>query len=806
MKYSFLVFAALLSFAGKIRAQSDGLNTLMEGFESYRSHIVQEKIFVNTDKPDYLAGEIIWFKVYCLDAGTRKPLDLSKVCYVDVLDRDDKFVLQAKIAMINSEGRGSFYLPLTLASGNYKLRAYTNWMKNFGPANFFERPVTIVNTLKELPAAAPAVAEGSDTAEEVSFFPEGGNLVQGIRSIVAFRVTDREGAGRDCKGVVVDESNDTVASFAALRFGIGRFSFRPETGHSYRASIRVAGEPIVVRALPAAYDKGYVLHAGDAGDAGNKWIKLSVYARKASSETVYLFGHSGQGFRMSRRVSLSGDSAEFLIARDSLGEGVTQLTLFDGELRPVCERLLFRRPEERVSIDVSTDSPQYGVRKKISLGLSVSDQKIRIAGEGAMMNPASLTLSVYRLDSLSDPSGMDMRNYLWMGSELRGRIESPDYYFTASGPEADEALDNLFLTHGWRRFRWEEHTRETPSSIVYPPEYSGHIISGRITDMRTGAPIAHRIVSLSSPGIDYRFRAAITDSSGRIVFDMREFYGQGGLVVHTGQAADSPAKVDIFSPFSEQYGGEKLPAFTLSDEQRQSLLDRSLNMQVQNIFTNDSLQRFHAPHVDSLHFFNIPTKSYLLDDYTRFTTMEEVLREYVSEINVNRPHGRLHILMLDEPNRQFFDDDNNLVLLDGIPVPDDKIFFYDPLKVKRLEVVSRRYYLGPAAYSGIASFTTYKGDYEGLELDRHCTLLDYDGLQWQREFYAPVYETPEQHANRLPDFRTVLFWSPDVHVLGSEKKEFSFYSSDLPGTYLIVAQGISADGNIGYKDLRIQVK
>jgi hypothetical protein len=126
--------------------------------------------------------------------------------------------------------------------------------------------------------------------------------------------------------------------------------------------------------------------------------------------------------------------------------------------------------------------------------------------------------------------------------------------------------------------------------------------------------------------------------------------------------------------------------------------------------------------------------------------------------------------------------------------------------VRSLDMVLRKYMLGPLVYSGILSFTTYKGDYEGLELDRHNVLLDYDGLQSEREFYAPRYETDQQKGSRLPDFRTLLFWSPDVHLQGRGKKEYNFFSSDLPGEYLIVVQGISADGQIGYQDRRIEIK
>src|SRR5882724_10655721 len=153
LKYSFL-FLAVLLLAGRMMPQSDGLSSLQVKFDAYRSRMLTEKLFVHTDKPAYLAGEICWLKIYCVDGSLHRPLGLSKIAYVDILDKDDRFVLQGKIALEEAEGKGSFYLPLSLNSGNYKLRAYTNWMKNSGPEYFFEQPMTIINTLKELPSSA----------------------------------------------------------------------------------------------------------------------------------------------------------------------------------------------------------------------------------------------------------------------------------------------------------------------------------------------------------------------------------------------------------------------------------------------------------------------------------------------------------------------------------------------------------------------------------------------------------------------------------------------------------------------------
>ena len=136
----------------------------------------------------------------------------------------------------------------------------------------------------------------------------------------------------------------------------------------------------------------------------------------------------------------------------------------------------------------------------------------------------------------------------------------------------------------------------------------------------------------------------------------------------------------------------------------------------------------------------------------------------------------------------------------------DKLMRYDPLKIRKLEIVSRMYYLGNLSFSGIINFVTYNGNMPEYELDPHTTVMDYEGLQVQREFYSPVYETPQQVENRLPDYRNLLLWSPNVKTDNSGKKNIQLYTSDLPGKYAVILQGLTIDGKSGSKVMILEVK
>jgi hypothetical protein len=155
-------------------------------------------------------------------------------------------------------------------------------------------------------------------------------------------------------------------------------------------------------------------------------------------------------------------------------------------------------------------------------------------------------------------------------------------------------------------------------------------------------------------------------------------------------------------------------------------------------------------------------------------------------------------------NKLFLNDP--LTLLNGVPVFDpNKIIKYDPLKVKNIEVVARKYFYGPSIFNGIVNFVTYQPDPSILS-ELNSAILEYEGMQYQREFYSPTYENSEQVTSRMPDFRNVLYWSPSIQSDAQGKAEINFYTSDLKGKYIGVIQGMSHDGRVGENSFFFEVK
>lgn len=783
--------ALMLVFAVNIFSVSHAQDQLKEiafSYGNYQQENLQEKIFVHTDKTYYVAGEIIWFKLYVTDAGLNKPLDLSKVAYIEILDTANKPLLQAKIALKNASGNGSFLVPLNVNSGNYTLRAYTNWMKNTGADFFFQKNISIVNTQKSV-VTEPVIVP---VKYDVQFFPEGGNLVEGLQSKLAFKATNQYGDGINFSGALLD-NDDTLLHFQPAHAGMGNFLFTPQHNHSYKAVIRFPSGGFIIKSMPELYNAGYVMRVEDAA---NNQLKISVQGKNVASSALFLFVHSNAKISYAKGESFKTDNAIFLVDKTTLADGISHISIFDEGKQPVCERLYFKKPAQSLQLALSADKTNYQARTKVNLSL-------QLPAIIAAKDSADLSMSVYKIDSLQSIDEDDIQTTLLLTSSLKGYVEDPAFYFTDN---AETAADNLMLTQGWRRFNWENVLNNTAPVFRFAPELNGHIITGSVTNLQTGKKQAYVESFLSVPGTRLQFYPSTSDTTGNVKFEMKDFYGSTEISVQAGTQFDSIYRMEINNPFFENYTSSKTPRFDLPLNAANTLRERSVGMQVQQIYSGEKLKQLYMPEIDTTAFYLHPDKTYKLDDYTRFQTLEEVLREYVAMVNVTRKEGKYHFPVFNNSTKQYFEVDP-INLLDGVPVFNlNKLINVDPLLIRKLDVITQRYIYGGSSFNGLLSWTTYKGDLGNLSIDPSVVLLDYDALQLQREFYAPAYDSEEKRNGHLPDFRNVLLWSPNIKATNSSAQQLSFYTSDLAGKYAIQIQGITSKGNCGSKVIFIDVE
>lgn len=771
-----------------ISGWGQSLDTLLKKFAGYRESILTEKIYIHTDRDTYIIGEKIWFKAYVTDGAFHRPLNFSRVAYIEIIDSKNVAVLQSKISVIDGFGDGSLILPLDLSSGTYTLRAYTNWMKNFSAEYFYRQKIVIINPFKKTEVALV----DSSRRIDVQFLPEGGNLVGGITTKIGFQGLNSQGQGVDFKGFLISDNQDTVVTFSPLVAGIGSFNFLPEFDTKYKAVITQKNGEVSSHEFPLVQKNGYALTVSDDGS----FVKINV--NRASNDMVntpiYLFIHARNIVTAATLKLLSNNSASFLVPQKALPDGISHITIFDSDLNPVCERLYFKQPEDTLSITTRLNKETFYTRDYVTVSLIPKVNNKSIAG--------NFSISVFLNDSLYH-SSKSIHTFLMLISDLQGVIEKPEYYL-GSSPQVREARDNLMLTHGWRRFVWEEllHTKKVLSFI---PETGGHIVQGLVED-QTGDALANHSVYLSTTGTPScsHLYSATSNANGTLLFDVHNLTGITPLTFNQDISADSIITLTILSPFSSEHSFHDVFKFILNSSHKKSIQRRSVAMQVENVFRKMRGPENSKP--DSVAFYGAADEVYLLDDYTRFPVMEEVMREYVQGVLVRKKKDDFQITVTNRGGKDSFTD-TPLILLNGLPLfsPND-VMNLDPLKVKKIEVVTRRYSYGNVSYAGIVSLTTFDNYFEEVQLSTKSIKLDYDGLQARRLFHSPSYKTTKMYKNSMPDQRTLLYWNPAVVTTGDGEALVEFYTSDISGTFKIIIEGLAKNGMGGTTEITFDVK
>jgi hypothetical protein len=782
IKTGSLFLGLIFSLCINVRAQDDTLVELREKFQDYSVNHLQEKIFVHTDKDFYLTGETLWLKIYDVDGTFHKPLALNKIAYIEIINTEKIPVAQAKIKLKDGKGNGSITLP-ELKTGTYVLRAYTRWMRNYSSDLFFEKTLTIANVKEPLKEKQNPLVVANDV--DIQFFPEGGNLVYSLQSKVGFKVTDHNGNGLPGRGVVLNQENDTLVHFETLKFGMGSFAFTPVKGQSYTVRATVNGKQLMA-SLPAIMDEGYVMQVAERGDS----LRIRVsYAGSQAPQKIFLLAHTRQFFKTSDAGNLRNNTTDFSVSKKSIGDGITHITIFDENKLPVCQRLFFRKPESSLRIETSFERKIVGPREAVSFNI--------ITGKGDQKLSANLSLSVFMVDSLQKFEGEQMLTNLMLSSDLKGKVESPDYYILSNDPEVQQATENLMLTQGWRRFKWDNVLEYKLAPQAFAPEYEGMVVAGKTTRTTSDS------ILLTLPGTG-RLYSSTTDASGNFQFYIDDAYGKSNMVLVPMSGGDK-SQYQLVDPFDDRSVSTAISDGDVLGNYSQLFNERSIHAQVMKSGASLNKKLSTAP-ADTVPFYGKPSVTYKLQDYVMFPTFEEVLREYVPEVIVRRKNKKLHLFALDK-DREIFFTDEPLVMVDGIPVRDtDKIVQGNAKNIKQLSVVTKKYFHGSVIFSGIVSLETFNKDFSGFELDTTSFVFSFDGLAYEQEFYSPRYETASDLGSRKPDFRNVLYWAPEIVTAPDGKKQITFYTADTTGTFVGVLHGITEDGLPGTHSFFFQVR
>ena len=755
---------------------------------------------------------------------------------------------------------GHLLIPEKIPGGVYTVRAYTRFLENLGEDYFFKKNVRIGEVLENEEieenrgnnytwgskggfgywGSIESVSRGALVKDNfhVSLLPEGGNLLAGVFCKVAFKAQNVNGYSEYITGEVVDEKGVQISPIKTVYAGMGSFVFVPEKNKRYYLkckNLKGLERRFELPAVSGTYgiftvsrNNNHLITVEKSVDVPEKRLFLLVQSRG----TPFYFD------------VWDNKKKSIAIPSDGLPSGVIQFLLFDENMNALSERLVFNKSNDRAVAIFRTDKQVYGRREKVQAELSIKNTK------GAILE-GDLSISITDDNDTRIDSMTTILSNLLLSSELKGFIEQPAYYLQ-DNPESERALDLLMMTHGWRRYNIPKVIKgayELPK-IIFEKSKG---ISGTVTSLFLKRPVKGSNVTFVSN--DGSYGILETDEAGRFEMVGLDYPDSVRIIL---QAKNINEKDNVYldvekEKFPKPVYASNSPVLTIQE----SLLRAKPNYR-EDDFLQKAAQR--AKYDEEMRLIQLdevtvaankpeadPVLDYYLNVKPDFSIHREAIEQY-DQKNVDRLMASLPgvagyfesgVLVLRVSGSQY----SPVVIIDGVQqnwfggispfnsiksVDDIKeVFVVGGGKTARFgtgpksrfqQSLLSRYsrinnnslpewgITGPSVIGGLDYWgdngaiivNTFEGNSGVYTRRRHFNNVSLRpiGYQSPAEFYSPRYETPDAKQFSVPDYRTTIFWKPDIAVPKDGKAYFDFYTSDFPTTYSVVIEGISTDGKI----------
>jgi hypothetical protein len=771
-----LVLLSFLSFV-TVRAQTnDDLPTkLAEQFHALSENAPAEIAYIQTSKDIYETGEDLWFKVYLLDSKYLMPSLLSKTLYLQLLNSTTrKAVWEEKYEIQEGFANGRVYLESSLPEGDYLLAAYTENSFYNDTSEF--KAVKRIIVKQDINSTVPITSKSEITDtnkpnQKIQFttFPEGGNLVSGIKSKLAFKAVNPSGEPVDVEGILF-ENNQPIQKFKSFHAGMGSLEFKPDASKNYRIQLSLPAVDSTFL-LPEIVSGGMTLNLAHR-DKDTLTFKIAQSPDNVESD-FYVRAHC-RGVVYAMASGKVTKEIRIKIPLSLFPQGIAEVTLFNGELVPVAERLVYINQDRKIYFTADLSKDVFPTRGKVNLKITAKDES---------GYPVSANLGVSVFDKLyqntSDSS--NILSHVYLSSQLKGRIYNPSYYFSSKSKNRVEALDLLMLTQGWRKYIWNENNlkskNETREKVIFDA------ISGKVYDPSRKKKILKEqlFVMAFSPNIDSIKVIVPGDTLGRFTVsaDRLKEWENDYVYLKPFGPYESKLRMKSWDPLA-------MPEFNLHIK----LVDpfESINQCMKLVAVSYPINGLIMEQKDTSGLYSIESGVVKIKDVSIKGKRAKVIRgKYLGTLdsiafNTDDYVCRMGVLNCPRHDRNE----------PGTIIPTQSKQYMIIIDYNTINERTRK-------------ITYWRPKYSEDELLKVNNLWRIKAYYGRREFYEPNYDQ-ETLEVQVPDFRNTLLWEPSVITDENGEATLSFFCSDINTDFVGRIEGVSDDGLLGAGTFKFTVR
>jgi hypothetical protein len=791
--FCFLAFINLQVYAQSAQKMDSMMNL-------YRDNFPQEKIHVHFDKNYYNPGETIWFKAYVLSGANLS--DISKNFYAELIN-DKGMVMQRIVApILGSSAASSFTIPVNFNSQYVHFRAFTSWMLNFDTSFLFNKNIRIISAGT---AAANALVGNSSLLQ---LFPEGGDLVADIETKVAFKANDMFGLPVKVKGYIKSADGKKLNDFVTGHDGLGAFTFTPAKGQTYSAVWKDSTNKENTTALPEVKNSGMVLNVTNAPRSVTFIVKRSE--SDDLLKQVYLVAHMDQQMVYRARINLTDN---FLnsgrIPVDQLPTGILQLTLFNSKWQPMAERIVFVNNNDYIfDAYMSTLSKNLNRRGKNTIEVEIPD---------TLQSNLSLAVTDAGIDPLPN-NEENIYSRLLLTDDIRGYVHNPAYYFASPADSVAQQLDLVMLTHGWRRFNWDDLAKGKFPTLKFQPDnyitLKGNVVGGVGNAGNLADKTLNLIVQLKDS--TSQFLSVPVKAGGKFTTEPMVFYDTAKVFYQLNKDKRQGADNIIVTLDNGLQKGHSQVALPAGINDGLSPLESTAILNNRKIFNqNVKLEADRTKRAKMLQEVIVKGKiktavektddlytsglfkggdGYSFDLTTDLSaasamTLFNYLQGRVPGLQISNPMSPTPTLSWRGGTPDLF---LNEMHTDASGLSTISMADIAYIKVFRPPFMGAT---GGGAGGAIAVYTKKGGpsnnaNFVGL------SKVTINGYTPFKEFYSPNYSV-DNPLDALDDIRTTLFWQPYIFLNKDRKKmTLTFYNNDISKRLKVVIEGVNERGKL----------
>jgi hypothetical protein len=766
-----------------------------------------EKAYVHFDNSRYASGQTIWYKAYLLNGI--EPSLISKNFYIDWYDDHGKLISSTITPITFCYSMGNFNIPEKYNGKFIQAIAYTKWMRNFDSAYFFKQQFPIISSNDK---QGNQIISFSETT--VQFLPESGNLILDKQNVIAFKAVNQLGLPESYYAIIKNKAGDSITSCKSIHDGMGKFLLMPIANESYIVEWKDLMGNNHQTKLPDAIHEGINLVI-ESGSNNRIFHIQRTHTVPESMKNLVLVGQMNGKILFKANINLSDkESISSTLPISKISSGILQLTVFDANKIPVCERLLFvKNNDYLINATIKADTINTVKRGKNIIEIELADSSY-----------ANFSLAITNAELNSTPE-KSIASQLLLQGDLTGNIFKPAYYFNSSADSVANHLDLVMLTNGWRRFKWNTILNNPLPILSFEKDSAYQTLIGKIDAFSTrknSTPTSINLFLSAKDSSEFMLTVPI-QSDGNfsaknvVIYDTAKiFYNLNGskLTPKSKVHIDNDFfKVDTKQPMlSESYNVDTTGLAKFQDlVEEQKKIDRLKQKTTLKEVTVYAKEKTRIKQLDKKYTqgvfsgeaagaFDMST----LQNASHTQTIFDFLTGKVPGLVIGNSNGGLateKVVTYRGGRPSFY---LNEKYIQTTQLPNINMGEVDYIKVFNAPFVggmSENSVNGSSFASGaaIAIYTKIGGDLNTEKTKYNTSGMDYQmqaGYAPVTEFYAPNYAEREQ-ANATVDLRSTLLWNPWINLDKTNKKVIiRFYNNDIAHSFRLILEGMDSKGKL----------